>query len=763
MKIESPEGSKTRVFSKSISIEPHQSYLLSWWCRTEFIERYISASIQMDKRTIDFESEYQGSSHEWLFHKTIFTTNEEDTACKINFQLRQGIAWIDNLKLEKYEKPLDSPGIIKECAQILLREGDSMAVWINYPAIKIFRKDLLSPALPETDTICIQMAKNEFESFQLVIHPAQDYSFIEIFASDLTGPGTISSENIMVNTVHYVWVDPVWVTGPEARSGFHPDALPRETETNTPSGMHTPFWITVKTPPEIPSGIYTGKIYITGSMGMEISIKVRVWDFTLPEIPNLECSVGDGILYSPKIDRYDKRPHEERITDMTNNLISHRIQSSRYVAATLDKNDWIELKDDSLNIDFALLDQTVQEYLNMGMQNFLLPPYSLAASGKPLGQTLWLGLTPLTEDFNRIFKDYCNRISKHLALKGWLDHAFFMLWDEPAVHEYEDVYKIYNLMRESDPRLQTMLTEEPVPELYDVIDIWFPNLRRLSCTELTERIQNQQAAGKTTGGYSNNRYSMLYPLTYQRLWPWTLKKYGLTRTGWFAVLDENKETSIWENPVIIPPGTENTAGLFPGRSYYMYFDPEGDGLFVNSMRWEALRDGAEDYEYLVELENRLDAVAPGTGNVLIQTLIDSLVWDNLGMSFKPGMAALYTIRDSLGNWIESLDKTTAIREKNPEMTRSNLLLKTKISCFPNPFNTSTKIQFNSSTEVQSIIIYDLTGKKIRTFSFQNYHSFRETIIWNGTDDLNQIVASGMYFLVIKHIQGTDDQKIILIK
>ena len=69
--------------------------------------------------------------------------------------------------------------------------------------------------------------------------------------------------------------------------------------------------------------------------------------------------------------------------------------------------------------------------------------------------------------------------------------------------------------------------------------------------------------------------------------------------------------------------------------------------------------------------------------------------------------------------------------------------------FPNPFNPETTISFSLTTEhteSTEIIIYNLKGQKIRQYSIFNSQS---SITWDGTDENNQPVSSGIYFYQLK--------------
>jgi hypothetical protein len=69
--------------------------------------------------------------------------------------------------------------------------------------------------------------------------------------------------------------------------------------------------------------------------------------------------------------------------------------------------------------------------------------------------------------------------------------------------------------------------------------------------------------------------------------------------------------------------------------------------------------------------------------------------------------------------------------------------------YPNPFNPSTTISFDINTEITEnteIAIFNLKGQELRTFSNQQItQSPNHQIIWDGTDQNNQPVASGIYY------------------
>ena len=86
----------------------------------------------------------------------------------------------------------------------------------------------------------------------------------------------------------------------------------------------------------------------------------------------------------------------------------------------------------------------------------------------------------------------------------------------------------------------------------------------------------------------------------------------------------------------------------------------------------------------------------------------------------------------------------------------------ELSNYPNPFNPTTTISFETTNlhENTRIEIYNLKGQKIRKFSIFNDQS---SIEWDGTDDNNKPVSSGIYFYKLKSSEIEISRKMLLLK
>ncbi|MDO9576409.1 MAG: M6 family metalloprotease domain-containing protein [Candidatus Cloacimonadales bacterium] len=90
-----------------------------------------------------------------------------------------------------------------------------------------------------------------------------------------------------------------------------------------------------------------------------------------------------------------------------------------------------------------------------------------------------------------------------------------------------------------------------------------------------------------------------------------------------------------------------------------------------------------------------------------------------------------------------------------------------LSVYPNPFNPSTTISFNLSTEITEnteLVIYNLKGQKVKSFSnLQITQSPNHQIAWNGTDNNHKSVSSGIYFVRLKSGSANLNKKVLLLK
>ena len=84
--------------------------------------------------------------------------------------------------------------------------------------------------------------------------------------------------------------------------------------------------------------------------------------------------------------------------------------------------------------------------------------------------------------------------------------------------------------------------------------------------------------------------------------------------------------------------------------------------------------------------------------------------------------------------------------------------------YPNPFNPETSIAFSTNEAGNvSIEIYNIRGQKVKTLLNDYRTAGNHSIVWNGKDDNNRSVASGVYFYKMRNGKFSSTKKMILMK
>ena len=87
--------------------------------------------------------------------------------------------------------------------------------------------------------------------------------------------------------------------------------------------------------------------------------------------------------------------------------------------------------------------------------------------------------------------------------------------------------------------------------------------------------------------------------------------------------------------------------------------------------------------------------------------------------------------------------------------------------YPDPFNGLTnfilKIPAGSASEKLSLTLYDNLGRKVKTIFSGRLNEGRHDFKWDGTDENNNTVSSGVYYLILKGGNRLTSNKVILLK
>lgn len=195
------------------------------------------------------------------------------------------------------------------------------------------------------------------------------------------------------------------------------------------------------------------------------------------------------------------------------------------------------------------------------------------------------------------FTSWLRILVRHLREQGlgydrWILHPF----DETLCDEF---YDLAFLIKQIDPKVRIFadhINDKPatIRKYRDVIDIWCPNERHIRM--YPDRLELVRSFGKPVWMYKSQGPGRANdPYSYYRLVHWRAFQYGLNGVGLWVYHDKDGPVG-WDE-------IDNVQGyygvIYSGSSY-----PGGslDESIVSSRRWEAWREGIEDFEYLRRFE-----------------------------------------------------------------------------------------------------------------------------------------------------------------
>jgi len=220
-------------------------------------------------------------------------------------------------------------------------------------------------------------------------------------------------------------------------------------------------------------------------------------------------------------------------------------------------------------------------------------------------------------------------IETHLKQKGWLDKAYIYWFDEPGSKDHAFLMNGFNRLKENAPGIRRMLTSSVARDLIGGPNLWCPESdgydRGLS--------EERRKAGDHFWWYVCTSPKAPYctdkidhPGVEMRTWLWQAWERGIEGvlvwesvywTSGAAYSDPKKPQNPYEDPMawVSGYGVQNARqpwGNGEGRFVYppeaSVYDRSGAPVLegpVDSIRWEMLRDGIEDYEYLAMLKRLL--------------------------------------------------------------------------------------------------------------------------------------------------------------
>jgi hypothetical protein len=560
-----------------------------------------------------------------------------------------------------------------------ITDNDNVKVWAVPGEHKVRPSDKPQTAnlvwSADKKQISVAGAGNEHVPFQVVITTsvppgwrpkAPDGFFVE--ASDLksTEGKIIERKNVSLFLEHYIQI--YAVSSPVGATGYWPDALAPLKEPFSMQAQYAvvgnrPVWVDVFIPTGTPKGIYTGNITVKkdGKVIETLSVNVEVYGFSLPEETHLITYMN---LSKGEISRFYNQQAstpamEETIQNYFNFLFDHRMETwfnDPLVPEITLKGDEVELKFNELRYDY---------YMNK------LKTKRVILEAAPNEIVRNLKAEPFSQEFNKVIKSYLTSVESFFKKNGWREHLVFNSpIDEPNTKkDYEETRRWAQLIHETVPGIPFLATESPVsdnPEwgtLRGYVNNFCVHGNTLNSPDVKQALREEQANGgeatwyiSCDQAYPQPNYFIDAPALDPVMVPWITEKYKMNGFLYWAANFWNQTPDPWLDPVTFISGFDCSGGyvlngegslIYPGNHTKRYTgQPDVNGP-VSSIRFELLREGIEDYEYIWMLKNK------GAAD-FAEEVVNSMVIDV--STFSRNLEELYLARKSMAKKLEELNK-----------------------------------------------------------------------------------------------------------
>jgi len=468
-------------------------------------------------------------------------------------------------------------------------------------------------------------ARNESESFQILIRSDVPVCGVNVEAADLTGPNgaLLPASQARLFRQHQLELTVGTFRNDQFKPGWYPDPLipfrhPITREPlaggrfvavpfDLPADETRGFWVDLDVPAEAKPGEYRGTYRVTAEGGRVVVIPVvlSVWDFELPRVSTLQTALGSPAArmrgYYQQRAREGKEPEpsdwdavDRQCAEM---LSRHRISATPPPGSLTP----VAQPDGTFRIPQEQV-AALRDFVDRYHVNALQTPHPRSAVQDPEAE----------------------RDKLYAWLASWdraaaeLDRPqvvfFTYLRDEPNDEEaYRYVQRWGRAIREAKSVVKVLVVEqtwtqnEAWGDLYGAVDIWCPLFSLFD----PESAAKRQALGETVWTYTalcqrdkTPWWHIDFPLLNYRVPAWIAWRYRIRGLlYWGGMSFWRQVDDPWTDPKTLDRRDGRNDLLYNGEGSIVYPGRAVgyDGI-APSLRLKALRDSIEDYECLAMLE-----------------------------------------------------------------------------------------------------------------------------------------------------------------
>jgi hypothetical protein len=546
-------------------------------------------------------------------------------------------------------------GLVLAASVMQAGAQDDATFWCTHALQNVF-KDVAAP-VGDTGSLVLSGARGQTVGAQIVIRGGSTPSRVSNVRC--SGLRTDDARNVIgASAFHSAFVEYY----PVAKNSTHtpatelvrqapadfPDAFSEASEVIVPARTNQPIWVQFRIPAGARPGTYLGMVDadVDGDP-LQVPVTLTVYDFALPSDTRLFVTVWTNTA------SLAKHQNVKEGTDQWWALIERVAALMRAHHQNVILTPWTLIKarrnvEGKLELDFADFDRWVRIFRANGFRRIEVSH----VGGREHGQ--WEDKTFVSYDMpcavakdgqadKAAIEEWLPLLQAHLQERGWLEQTMIHVADEPIEVNLESWKALSERVKKAAPRLRR-IDAVHVPDLRGSLEVWVPQLNYLE--QWMQRFVEAQKAGVELWYYTawvpQGRYPnrlMDYPLIKTRMLHWlnyTSGTTGYLHWGW----------NFWDVPF---------DQFAPGDNFIVY---PGKQTPRSSLRYEAMREGIEDYEYLCLLEEAVASAARRIrasgfdARTFVRKYAETLAPTFQDYSRDP--RRLYAVRDAVARSIEAL-------------------------------------------------------------------------------------------------------------
>jgi hypothetical protein len=455
--------------------------------------------------------------------------------------------------------------------------------------------------------------RNEVISAQCVVQARDDLKELSVSISPLKrreGSAVIPAADVQWNFVKGIRIEKnTRKTRPSdlirPAPALFPDCLDNARRSWVSKGSLKSVYLTIRIPRDAEPGEYCGEVVAAcGGMRVALPLVLTVYPLVLPDQRHVMVTEWFSTGWFAEFHGTDSKDPEQYFKMLrvyADNMAEHR-QNVFRVGLELIRS--AQAAGGKFRFDFSRFDRFAQVFWDTGRMDRLETGF--VAQFGPEG---WSGRQMVLNDFRvqdeatgrtrrmagkEFLPQFLPALVKHLREKGWLEKTLFHIADEPSDHNIMAFREAADFVHRCAPELRRLDAIETT-HCRGCLEVWIPKLDHLATWESEFEEARRQGnelwfytVGIFQGGSLPNK-TVDVPLVESRLLHWLNYRYGLTGYLHWGF-------NSWTGDPWGAPGQHN------GDGWHVY--PAKGGL-LNSLRWEQMRAGLQDYECLWLLEDRI--------------------------------------------------------------------------------------------------------------------------------------------------------------